>query len=171
MSLNVHAIYGTFVAYSHWVGLYIKTNEHGMIDTIQYIDPVGQSINSDLKNFIQEQTNIIAEDTTIGCGVQFSYIDDNGTEMVSNTNDCGPMLVQLFCELHIYGTMQTSPKNYLESIKFGQQCRAEQSYHNIASEQDDQMIVLRAAEDQLTPDQLNHVEAMIGDLAILLIKV
>ena len=125
--LNVNGINGSFTATNHWVGLYICTDENAKIKTIQYLNPIGQSINQELIDTIFNHTEIIPKDITEGKGIQFAYADSNGI-LQGNTWDCGSLLVQLLTELFSYGTIQTQTQNYLESILLGQKCRGEQRY-------------------------------------------
>ena len=136
--LNVNAVDGAFNATNHWVGLYITTNEHGQIDSISYINPIGQKINEELQRKILKKTGIEATDLTEGKGVQFAYFtEESGVpELTGNINDCGPLLVQLLTEIKEYREIQTSPKNHEESIAFGQQCRAEQRCNEVLTPQE-----------------------------------
>lgn len=124
--LNVNTLDGSFTATNH-LALYTYTNETAKITVIKYLNPMGQLINEHLRKSINI-TGVISEDLTKGKGVQFAYSIDNGIELKGNTDDCVPLLVQLFYELVTYGEVRIKSLNEKKSIEFGQQYRKEQSY-------------------------------------------
>lgn len=160
--LNVNALDGSFVDTNHWVGLYITTGDAGAIESIKYINPIGQKINNSLSKFIKEKTTIAPEDVTEGIMVQFAYTEDSGIEMTGNDYDCGPILVQLLSEIKEYGFIQTKPKSLEESIAFGQKCRTEQLEQNKLSNDICSDTILTADTDVMSSDEFPEID-LIGE--------
>lgn len=129
--LNVSAINGSFAEANHWVGLYITTTTDRGITTVQFVNPMGLAINSDLKCYIQKQTGITPSDETKGIGVQFTYLAEEGRILKGNCNDCGPMLVMLMSQLAASGAITARSLNEDESIELGQELRLKYRYDNL----------------------------------------